>query len=33
MITSFSGEYSGEREDIIKNLFKVLCGIMNLKLK
>jgi hypothetical protein len=32
MIYSKSGEYSGESEDIIKNLFKVLCGIMNFKL-
>ena len=33
MIQSYSGEYSGEKEDIIKNLFKFLCGIQNFKLK
>ena len=33
MIQSYSGEYSGEKEDIIKNLFKVCCGIQNFKLK
>lgn len=33
MIQSYSGEYSGEHEDIIKNLFKFLCGIQNFKLK
>jgi len=32
MIYSKSGEYSGESEDIIKNLFKILCGCMNFKL-
>jgi hypothetical protein len=32
MVYSKSGEYTGESEDIIKNLFKVLCGIMDLKL-
>ena len=32
MVYSKSGEYTGESEDIIKNLFKILCGIMNLKL-
>ena len=32
MVFSKSGEYTGENEDIIKNLFKVLCGIMNFKL-
>lgn len=32
LVYSRSGEYTGEAEDIIKNLFKVLCGIMNLKL-
>ena len=30
---SKSGEYSGESEDILKNLFKILCGIQNLRLK
>jgi predicted PolB exonuclease-like 3'-5' exonuclease len=33
MVFSKSGEYTGESEDIIKNLFKVLCGIMNFKLQ
>lgn len=33
MIQSNSGEYSGEKEDIIKNLFKFCCGIQNFKLK
>jgi hypothetical protein len=33
MVYSKSGEYSGEKEDIIKNFFKVCCGILNLKLK
>ena len=33
MVFSKSGEYTGENEDIIKNLFKVLCGIMNFKIK
>lgn len=33
IVSSKSGEYSGESEDIIKNLFKVLCGVMNLRLK
>lgn len=33
MIQSYSGEYSGEKEDIIKNLFKFCCGIQNFKLK
>lgn len=33
MVYSKSGEYSGESEDIIKNLFKILCGIQNFKLK
>jgi len=33
MVYSQSGEYSGESEDIIKNLFKICCGILNLKLK
>jgi len=28
---SKSGEYTGESEDVIKNLFKVLCGIMNFR--
>lgn len=32
MVFSMSGEYSGESEDIIKNMFKILCGIMNFKL-
>jgi hypothetical protein len=30
MVYSKSGEYTGESEDIIKNLFKFCCGIMNL---
>jgi len=33
MFFSKSGQYSGESEDIIKNLFKICCGIQNLKLK
>jgi hypothetical protein len=33
MVYSKSGEYTGESEDIIKNLFKVLCGIVNFKLQ
>jgi hypothetical protein len=33
MIYSKSGEYTGESEDIIKNLFKVLCGILNLQIR
>ena len=33
MVYSKSGEYSGESEDIIKNLFKICCAILNLKLK
>ena len=33
MIQSNSGEYSGEKEDIVKNLFKFCCGIQNFKLK
>lgn len=33
MVYSKSGEYSGESEDIIKNFFKICCGILNLKLK
>ncbi len=33
MVYSASGEYSGESEDIVKNLFKVCCGIQNFKLK
>ena len=33
MVYSKSGEYSGESEDIVKNLFKVCCAIQNLKLK
>lgn len=33
MVYSKSGEYSGENEDIIKNLFKVCCGINNIKIK
>jgi len=32
MVYSKSGEYTGESEDIIKNLFKVLCAIMDFKL-
>jgi hypothetical protein len=32
MFTSYSGEYSGEKEDILKNLFKVCCGFLNFKL-
>jgi len=33
MVYSKSGEYSGESEDIVKNLFKICCAIQNLKLK
>ena len=33
MVYSNSGEYTGESEDIVKNLFKVCCGIQNIKLK
>lgn len=33
MVYSKSGLYSGESEDIIKNLFKICCGIQNFKLK
>lgn len=33
MVYSKSGEYTGESEDIIKNLFKICCGIMNLQIK
>ncbi len=33
MVYSRSGEYSGESEDIVKNLFKVCCAIENFKLK
>lgn len=33
MVHSKSGEYSGEKEDIVKNLFKICCGICNLKIK
>lgn len=33
MVYSQSGLYSGESEDIIKNLFKICCGIQNFKLK
>lgn len=33
IVYSKSGEYSGESEDIIKNFFKICCGILNLKLK
>jgi hypothetical protein len=29
---SKSGVYNGEREDIVKNLFKVCCGIQNFRL-
>ena len=32
MLHSKSGEYSGESEDIIKNLFKVCCGFQKLRL-
>ena len=33
MVYSRSGEYSGESEDIVKNLFKICCAIQNFKLK
>jgi len=33
MVYSKSGEYSGESEDIVKNFFKICCGIQGLKLK
>lgn len=33
MVFSKSGVYTGESEDIIKNLFKVLCAIMGFKLQ
>lgn len=32
MIDSQSGIYSGESEDILKNLFKVCCGFLNFRL-
>jgi hypothetical protein len=32
MFHSVSGKYSGEKEDIVKNLFKVCCGLLNFRL-